>query len=115
MCSSDLEKTISCGRVRDISMNGICCECGEALPVGQQCRVVLFLGDPNDSINVEAEARVVRSFDGGPEASVVAVELSEVNLESFHHICGLVLNNAADEVEAEEELRNHLGIRGLRS
>jgi hypothetical protein len=108
------EKTIRCGRVRDISMNGICCECSETLPIGQRCRVVLFLGDPNESINVEAEAVVVRAGEGGPEDSWVAVELCEVNLESFHHICALVLNNAADELDAERELRNHLGIRSLR-
>lgn len=107
------DKTIQCGRVRDISMNGICCECGEVLPVGQACRAVLFLGDPNDSVQVEAEARVVRSEARGPEGSCVAVELSEMGLESFHHICGLVLNNAADEDEAERDLRNHLGIRSL--
>lgn len=108
------EKTIHCGRVRDISLNGICCECSETLPVGQQCRVVLFLGDPNDSVQVEAEARVVRSKSAGPEGTTVAVELSEINLESFHHICALVLNNASDELAVEQELRTHLGIRHLK-
>lgn len=109
------DRTIQCGRVRDISMNGICCECSETLPVGQPCRAVLFLGDPDDSVHVEAEARVVRSTDGGTEGTCVAVELSEMSLESFHHICALVLNNAADEDEAERDLRNHLGIRSLKS
>lgn len=107
------DKTIHCGRVRDISMNGVCCECSEMLPVGQQCRLVLFLGDPNDSIQVEASARVVRAVDAGPAGFLVAVELSEVNLDSFHHICALVLYNAADEAAAEQDLRNHLGIRNL--
>lgn len=113
--------TIRCGRVHDLSMNGIACECEQPLPVGTPCRVILFLGDADDRVQVEAEARVIRcdgrrsdarrSGDPSCVDFLLAVELSEVNLESFHHICALVLNNASDEAMAEAELRSHLGIK----
>lgn len=101
------DETIYCGQIHDVSMNGISCECDADLPAGASCRVILSLGELDNSIQIEARGRVARSTE-----SMIAVEFTEIDLDSYHHMRNLVLTNSASGDRAEFEMKHHLGIKG---
>jgi len=94
------------GMVTDISMNGtsICCE-WQSLQQDCECGVVLTLGE-EETVTITAAGRVVRGHD-----DVIAIAFESVNLESIPYLRNLILYNAEETDQVQNEFVNHMGIR----
>jgi hypothetical protein len=94
-------------QVRDISLNGLYLVCEHPLPVGSECRVALLLGRAEEPIQITASGTVTRVDDSG-----MGVEITEIiGLESFEHLRNLVLYNASQPEQVEEEFHTHIGLK----
>jgi hypothetical protein len=100
------DSRILVARTRDVSMRGIFLLTSHRLPIGCSCRVRLRIGEPESSIWVEADGSVVRQDPTG-----LAVEFSEMGVESFHHLQNLVMYNAQDPGQVDREMEDHVGLK----
>jgi len=101
-----VRKAVTGGPIHDVSIKGFSCRCQKPFPVGTDCHVTLLLGEPEDSVGVNARARVVRASH-----DLMAVEFTEMDPASYHHLRNLVLHHAADSDQAEGEIKSHLGLK----
>jgi hypothetical protein len=91
----------------NISMSGIRLSTGEVLPPPETpCQVTIMLGTSEEPVIIEAKGKTIRS-----QAGSLAVEFSELELDSYHHLQQLIINNADDPKSAEQEFLAHWGIR----
>jgi hypothetical protein len=91
----------------NISMNGIGFSTGQAVPAaGSACTVRIMLTASEPSVAIEARGTVVRTLPGG-----LAVEFTELDIDSYLHLRQLILVNADDPERAEREFNAHPGIR----
>jgi len=91
----------------NLSMSGLHLIAGGAAPaVGTACRVSVILQESADRIDIKAGGKIIRS---GPEG--LAVEFSDLDLDSYIHLRELILNNTDDPEQAEREFASHWGIR----
>ena len=91
----------------NISMSGIHLCTSEAIPpVGTPCEVTITLGKFEEPVIIEAKGKTIRS-----EIGSLAVEFSELELDSYLHLQQLIINNADDPKQAEQEFHAHWGIR----
>jgi hypothetical protein len=89
----------------DISMNGIRVPHDGPVPVSTPCQVTIVLQASPPEVAIHAGGRVIRSEKGS-----LAVELTELDPESYNHLRKLILNNAQDPERAEREIESHRGI-----
>jgi hypothetical protein len=91
----------------DISMSGIRLSTREAVPPAETpCQVTIVLGGPENPITIDARGTIVRTQEGS-----LAAEFAELDLDSYHHLQQLIVNNADDPERAEQEFSAHWGIR----
>jgi len=96
-----------CGRLADISMQGMWLDCDEKLPLQAECLAKVFLGDSRESsLCIKAKGKIIRSTGDG-----IGVEFTEIDLDSFEHLRNLVLMNANNVSQIEGELKDHLGLK----
>ncbi len=87
-------------------MNGLFLLCDERLPVGADCRISLLLEGAESRPCIEMRGTVVRAAGAG-----VAVQFTEIEAESYDHLRNLVLHNASDTTQVEQEIVSHLGLK----
>ena len=98
------------GLVGDVSLKGLFLICDEQLPEGTECIVHLLLGDSDaPHLCIETKGKVIRNLDNG-----IAVEFTEIGLDSYGHLKNLVSMNTADIDQVESEFHNHLGLKKVR-
>jgi hypothetical protein len=91
----------------NLSMSGIRLDLGEPIPSpGTPCRVKIILQASANRVTLGANGKVVRSAPGS-----LAVEFSELDVDSYHHLRNLILNNTDEPEKAEREFASHWGIR----
>jgi hypothetical protein len=91
----------------DISMSGIRLSTREAVPPAETpCQVRIALGGSENPVIIDAKGKLVRSQEGS-----MAVEFTELDLDSYHHLQLVIVNNADDPERAEQEFSAHWGIR----
>jgi PilZ domain len=91
----------------NISMGGLHLSAVDAkLTPGALCSIVIMLNTVERGPTLEAEGKVIRSGPGG-----LAIEFTELELDSYHHLRQLVLLNTAEPDKAEQEFDAHWGIR----
>jgi hypothetical protein len=94
-------------QVKDVSLKGIYLLCDNPLPIGSDCRVALLLGGGETPIRIEVGGKVARADTGG-----MGLEITEiVGVDSFEHLQNLVLYNASDTEQVEQEFHDHIGIK----
>lgn len=98
--------SITSDHIRDVSMKGIYLVAEKAFPVGTVCDVVMLVGEPGSQLKIEAKGRVDRSSDAG-----MAIEFTEIGLESYDHLHNLVLYNSKNTDKVEQEFKDHLGLK----
>jgi hypothetical protein len=89
----------------NISMGGVGFSTDQPVPAAGtrvSARIVLA-GTP---VVIAAEGIVVRTAPG-----TLAVEFTEIDLDSYHHLRSLIATNAEDPEQADEEFGSHWGIR----
>ena len=94
------------GSVRDVSMKGVWVAYEKALPRGTPVKVTLLLNDGEGKHRIRTQGHVVRADING-----VAVEFDEVDAESLKDLKRLVLYNAEDTDQVEDEFDSHLGLK----
>jgi hypothetical protein len=91
----------------NISMGGLHLSAVNAkLTPGARCRVVILLNTVDHGPALEAEGKVIRSEPGS-----LAIEFTELDLDSYHHLRRLILLNTDEPDKAEQEFIAHWGIR----
>jgi len=91
----------------NISMSGIRLSTREAIPPAEApCQVTIILGGSENPVIINAKGKIVRT-----QAGSLAVEFSELDLDSYHHLQQLIVSNADDPERAEQEFSVHWGIR----
>lgn len=93
-------------RTRDISLKGLYVYCRQGWPAGTRCELVLRLGDGPCSLPVQAQARVKRSDKQG-----MAIEIVRLTSEGYTHLKQLLLYNAENPDQVQEEFDSHVGLR----
>ncbi len=94
------------GWTQDVSVRGLFFPCDSSLEQGAECQVILRLGESPNQISLEVKAKLVRVTGSG-----LAIEFIEMGVEAYEHLRKLVLYNAVDSQKAEQELKDHLGIK----
>ena len=94
------------GPARDLSMAGTYVQVSTDLSIGDECQVEIRLTSTNPPLGVNATASVVRAEDHG-----VALEFSEIPLDTFDHLRNLVLYNAQNPGQVEREFSEHIGLK----
>ena len=89
----------------DISLRGMRFLTERGFPVGKMVRARIMLEGEGENLRLEVGARVARM-----EATGVALEFTDVDSDSIEHLRHLVLYNAADTDQAQEEIASHIGI-----
>jgi hypothetical protein len=103
--------TVRSGAGIDICMTGIRLAVENAVPpAGTTCGVKITLAASEPRVVIEARGTVVRSDPGS-----LAVTFSELDLDSYHHLRQLILNNTDEPKRAEQEFFSHWGIRRPRT
>jgi hypothetical protein len=89
------------GELVNLSLKGCLLENTEdhSLEVGQEVAVTIHLELQAPELDVRVKGRIVRA-----DQTTVAVEFSEVELDSFRHLFGLVQYNAPEPEAIEQEL-----------
>ncbi len=99
-------KVIKTDETRDLSLKGVFVSCNQALPSGTDCEVSLKLVGSELPIEIDIKGKVGRSSESG-----MAVEFTEIDLESYDHLQNLVKYNAHNEDQVEQEIKDHLGLK----
>ncbi len=90
----------------NVSLRGLCFSVKGTRPAqGSTCSVKIYLGAGAAREVIEAKGWVVRSDEG-----TVAIEYTEIDLESYYHLQRLIIQNADDPEQAEKEFCAHWGI-----
>ena len=93
------------GTLEALSLKGGFFRCRTAPPLGAQCDLHLHL--EGTDIEVRAMGHVVRQATDG-----VAIQFDEiVGVESLEHLRNLILFNARDPAQVEQEFHQHLGLK----
>ena len=98
-------RRLICHETRDVCMKGLFAKTTETLQIGEDCVVIVRLGGPTSDLRIEVAGRVVRSDTEG-----LAVEFSEIGMDSYFHLKNLVLYNSENIEQAELEFKAHLGL-----
>ncbi len=101
------DRTIRSHEGIDLSMAGIHLSTGDEVPVPpSSCQVKILLKALEHTMLIEASGKVIRS---APRS--LAIEFTELDVDSYDHLRQLILNNAEDPEQAEKEFTAHWGIR----
>ena len=91
----------------NISMSGLHLSSDEPCPAPDTpCRVTINLQSSENRVLIEARGKITRTEPGN-----MAVEFTELDLDSYHHLRQLILNNTDEPEKAEQEFDTHWGIR----
>lgn len=109
-------EVVACGRTvhstdgLDISMSGVrisCCGQGD-FAIGSLCNVKIILRAADSKEIIEAKGTIVRSEKGS-----LGIRFTEIDLDSYHHLRQLILNNTTEPERAEKEFFSHWGIKRI--
>lgn len=100
-------RTITSRAAIDLSMTGLRLEIGQSIPpAGASCGVKIILAASEPRVIIEAQGTVIRSGSGN-----LAITFTELDLDSYHHLRQLIMNNTDEPERAEQEFVSHWGIR----
>jgi hypothetical protein len=91
----------------NISLGGLRLSTGRPIPPAESpCDVKIILRASDEPVVIQAKGKVARCGPGS-----LAVEFTELDFDSYHHLRLLIVNNAADPDRADREFAAHWGIR----
>lgn len=101
------QQPIVVSQTKDVSLKGLYLVCDSPLPLGSDCRVALLLGGGDNPVRIEVSGKIARVDSSG-----MGLEITEIiGTDSFDHLRNLVLYNAANADQVEEEFHSHLGLK----
>lgn len=87
------------GVLQNISWNGLCLSLDAPLPKRSQCQFEITLGRKPGEPKIKGTGSVVRSLDSG-----VAIQISQIDFESYGYLRNLLAMNSATPSAIEEEI-----------
>ena len=84
---------------RDLSLKGIFVLSEQKLPIGTLVDVALDLSGGSSLVRLKMKGQIARSEPEG-----MAVDFTEVDLDSFYHLRNIVLYNSGDPLDVDQEL-----------
>ncbi|MFA6599845.1 MAG: PilZ domain-containing protein [Candidatus Omnitrophota bacterium] len=84
----------------ELSMRGFFLRTNRKLRLGTPCAFRLLLGNPAMRPVIHVTGKIIRARRGG-----FGVELTDIDLNSFDHLSGLVLTRSLDPAKLESEIR----------
>ncbi len=96
------------GSVENLSMNGVYVVSESRLPMGTECEIALLLNDDEAFSPLAVMGVVARVDDGG-----LAVEFTSIAPENLEHLHNMVVYNAPDAAEVEQEIEDSVGLKRL--
>ncbi|MDH5299164.1 MAG: PilZ domain-containing protein [Desulfobulbaceae bacterium] len=84
---------------RDLSLKGLFVVGVAGRPLGEKCRLSLYLSGTSSDLSLEMSGTVVRL-----EADGVGIHFTEIDLDSFFHLKNIVYFNIGDPDQLEKEL-----------
>ena len=90
----------------DVSMKGLFVTGKTDWPMGTECDIHLILKGLNPPVDIKVKGRVQRIAEEG-----MGLLFTEIGLEAYEHLRSLILLNIDDPEQAEEEFKNHLGLK----
>lgn len=101
------ENSFNATKTIDLSMKGVSLIADQTLPVDTKCEVTIFLGNGDLGITIDVKGKVKRSVESG-----MAIEFTEIDLDSYEYLQNLLMHNSHTVHDAvEEEIHNHLGLK----
>lgn len=86
----------------DLSLKGVLIRGRQPVSAGEKCQIsVRLMGGEPDSPELHMEGRVIRVDDKG-----TAIDFTSLDPDTYLHLRNLVLLNADDPDEAEQEMAN---------
>ena len=101
------ERTFT-GTIRNLSLNGMFVVCDACPPCGVTCHATICLEGGGGVLPVGVGGTIVRADAGG-----VAVAFTRISPDGFGHLRRLVLYNATDADQVEQELARSVGLKPL--
>ncbi len=92
------------GKIDNLSMKGMFLNTREVLPDHDQLRITILLSGSSSALTISLKGRAVRRENTG-----IAVEFSEMDLDSFMHLKKVVQYNSDNADEIVEEYCKSLG------
>jgi len=90
---------------QNVSLKGMLIHTEEQLPLDTVCHLSIFLAE--GEIEIEVEGVVVQNYPEG-----TAFQFRKIlGVDSFEHLRNLVLYNAKDTEQVEDEFRTHIGLK----
>ncbi len=88
----------------NVSMNGILLHSDQKLAADTLCEIRIILGE-QDPLIIVSHGKVVRTDKKG-----IAITFTEMDLEGFPHMKNLLLLNASNTGDIENEFSQHAGL-----
>jgi len=88
----------------NISMSGVLLRSDRKLATDTPCEIHIILGE-NDPLVIVSHGKVLRSTQ-----NELAVGFTEMDLNGFSHMKNLLLYNAPDANQIDEEFSSHIGL-----
>jgi len=93
-------------KVKNISMSGLYVATPARLALGANCALTIILNRSEADRLIRATGMVMRTDWGG-----LGIEFSEIKgLDSFNHLCAIVLRNAPDAAIIEREFKAYFKL-----
>jgi len=100
------DSTTICGRIHDLSLNGVSARCSGRLPVQSPCTIKIYLDGPdNEDIHLQLNGKVMRHMQDG-----MGIQFTGVPLDDLEHLRNLIRYNAQEPDLIEQEFSAHLGL-----
>jgi PilZ domain-containing protein len=101
------DSSFNASKTIDLSMKGVSLVTDQILPLDTECEVTIFLGNGDLGITIDVKGKVKRSVDSG-----MAIEFTEINLDSYEYLQNLLMHNShAIHDVVEDEIHSHLGLK----
>ena len=98
------EETLSSGKSRDLSLNGVFLECSQKLPLGSNCQIIMVLDASDQDGAIQARGQVSRVDTDG-----MAIHFNELPMDSYEKLRNLLIcytseaSGLLDELPIEPE------------
>jgi hypothetical protein len=91
----------------NVSMSGLRLPFTGAAPdPGTMCHASIVLQAFDNRVAIEVSGKIIRAEPGS-----LAIEFTELDADSYHHLRQLIMHNTDDPEKAEQEFNAHWGIK----
>jgi len=98
------ETTYKVAQIVNLSVGGCLLQIGEDVPAGSECTFTILLDRMAPGVDVVGE--VLRSEDGE-----VVIKFTKIDPENLFHLQNIILYNAENPEEIEEQISEHPGLK----